>query len=269
MMRLLSYGSNGVFKLDSFDIKTPPPYAILSHTWSDGQEVDYHDLVAGRAGTKPGWKKLMFCMEQALKDGLGYCWIDTCCIDKSSSAELGTAINSMFRWYQQATVCYVYLADVVVAGMDRASWLQAFRRSRWFTRGWTLQELLAPRELHFFSSDGVKLGDRSTLESEVYSITHIPREAFQGQKRLCEFSVVDRLRWAEGRTTTKAEDKVYSLLGIFEVFLPLIYGEGEAYAHVRLTEEIQKRHVESKKAVPRLAGALKGLGTHVCMFHAD
>lgn len=152
----------------------------------------------------------------------------------------------MFRWYQRANKCYVYLTDVSMpeevadAEAFRISWEQAFRRSRWFTRGWTLQELLAPASVEFFSRDGQRLGSRISLEQEIHEITAIPIRALRGQK-LTEFSIEERTSWAAGRATTLKEDKVYCLLGIFGVFLPLIYGEGEDYAALRLREEIQKR----------------------------
>jgi hypothetical protein len=154
----------------------------------------------------------------------------------------------MFRWYQRASKCYVYLSDVQVSGevIDaqafQIAWAEAFRRSRWFTRGWTLQELLAPApaNIEFFSKDGKRLGSRMSLEQEIHEITKIPIRALRGQS-LVEFSVEERIGWAANRITTFKEDKVYCLLGIFRVFLPLMYGEGEAYATLRLKEEIQKR----------------------------
>lgn len=245
-MRLLKRLSSGDFEVVSVDGENPPPYAILSHTWTDGQEVTYNELVAGTGKDKTGYEKIRFCSGQAAADGLEYFWVDTCCIDKSNSVELSTAINSMFRWYQRASKCYVYLSDVVVpsevadAEDFLITWAEAFRCSRWFTRGWTLQELLAPPCVEFFSKNGKRLGSRISLEQEIYEITKIAREALRGQS-LAEFSVEDRMNWAAHRTTTLKEDKVYCLLGIFGVFLPLIYGEGEAYATERLREEIRRR----------------------------
>jgi hypothetical protein len=246
-MRLLKrlLGDDG-FDLTTFDDDTAPPYAILSHTWTVGQEVTYEELLAGTGTNKSGYAKLRFCAERAAADGLKYFWVDTCCIDKNTSVELSTAINFMFRWYQRATKCYVYLSDVSVpkevtdAKAFRISWEQAFQRSRWFKRGWTLQELLAPASLEFFSREGKRLGSRVSLEQEIQQITGIPTVALRGQK-LTQFSVEERMSWTKGRTTTLKEDKVYCLLGIFGVFLSLIYGEGEAYATLRLKEEIQRR----------------------------
>ena len=247
-MRLLKRlpGGDGFELLSYSNDADLPPYAILSHTWTEGQEVTYNELVAGTGKDKTGYDKIKFCGNQAAADGLDYFWIDTCCIDKSTSDELSTAINSMFRWYQCAAKCYVHLSDVVVpdeisdAEASPLAWLAAFRQSRWFTRGWTLQELLAPARVEFFSEQGKRLGSRMSLEQEIHDIPRIPIAALRGQ-HLSEFSVEDRMGWAASRTTTLKEDKVYCLLGIFGVFLSLIYGEGEAYATLRLREEIQKR----------------------------
>jgi hypothetical protein len=246
-MRLLKCppGDSG-FELTTFHDDPEVLYAILSHTWVIDREVTYKELVEKTGTSKDGYEKLRFCSERAAADGLNYFWVDTCCIDKATSDEMSTAINSMFRWYQRATKCYVYLTDVSVpeevtnAEAFRTSWEQGFRHSRWFTRGWTLQELLAPASVEFFSREGKFLGSRISLEQEIHEITGIPTKALRGQK-LSEFSVEERMRWARKRTTTVKEDRVYCLLGIFGVFLPLIYGEREGHATLRLTEEIQKQ----------------------------
>ena len=246
-MRLLRIEDDGGFKLVELIGSNIPPYAILSHTWgADEEEVTFKDLVDGTGKTKAGYGKIHFCGKQAAKDFLQYFWVDTCCIDKSNSIELSTAINSMFRWYQRASKCYVYLSDVHVpdevidAQAFRITWEEAFRQSRWFTRGWTLQELLAPVIVEFFSKEGKQLGSRISLEQEIHEITKIPIGVLRGQS-LAKFDVEERMSWAAKRTTTLKEDKVYCLLGIFGVFLSLIYGEGEAYATIRLKEEIQRR----------------------------
>tara|TARA_R110002003_G_scaffold206_4_gene15776 strand:- start:696 stop:2009 length:1314 start_codon:yes stop_codon:yes gene_type:complete len=242
-MRLLQRLQDDVFELTSFE-ESPPPYAILSHTWAEGQEVTYNELVAGAGRNKKGYAKLRFCGRQAADDGLQYFWVDTCCIDKSTSYELSTAINSMFCWYQRASKCYVYLSDVSVpqdvnVQAFRITWAEAFRRSQWFTRGWTLQELLAPPYVEFFSREGRRLGSRISLAQEIHQISTIPIEVLRGQS-ITEYSFEERMRWTASRTTTLIEDKVYCLLGIFGVFLPIIYGEGEEYATRRLDQELQK-----------------------------
>jgi hypothetical protein len=248
-MRLLKRLSDGSYELKSFNVDDLPPYAILSHTWSEG-EITYDELVADRGKGKTGYDKIRFCGDRAAADGLEYFWVDTCCINKSTNDELSTAINSMFRWYQRAKKCYVYLPDVCVseevtdALAYRITWEEAFRQSRWFTRGWTLQELLAPASVEFFSKEGKRLGSKISLEQEICDITKIPIAVLRGQSRPAQCSIEERISWAAKRTTTIREDKVYCLLGIFGVFLPLIYGEGEEYATLRLREEIKKRQEE-------------------------
>jgi hypothetical protein len=264
MMRLLKRSPGGDIQLITVKDGDPPPYAILSHTWTEGQEVTYNELVAGEGENKTGYAKIRFCVDKAAEDGIEHAWVDTCCIDKSAQQELQTAINSMFRWYRGAAKCYAYLSDVQVpkevsdAQEFPISWVEAFRRSKWFTRGWTLQELLAPAEVEFFSKEGKLLGSRISLEEEIHGITAIPIGALREQ-RLSQFGVDERMRWAAGRSTTIKEDKIYCLLGIFEVFLPLIYGEGEAYAELRLREEIQRRRCgEGTDRLQDLASMLIG-----------
>ncbi|RYN87201.1 Vegetative incompatibility protein [Alternaria tenuissima] len=243
-MRLLKYEEDGRLGITSFDNNALPSYAILSHTWGlDSEEVTFADLAKGDSEHKPGYTKIRFCGEQAQQDGLQYFWVDTCCIDKSDKAELSLAIQSMFHWYQNAAKCYVYLSDVSTkkrkaGGLSTEfTWEPAFRSSRWFTRGWTLQELLAPSIVEFFSQEWKKLGDKMSLKSLIHKITSIPLEALEGTP-LSQFSVNERLQWREGRTTKNEEDGAYSLLGIFGVDLAKVYGEGEAGALGRLLREI-------------------------------
>lgn len=241
-MRLLKVNTDGSFGLATFIGNEIRGYAILSHTWeADNQEVTFDDLMSGMGRNKAGYKKIQFCGEQAQKDGLQYFWVDSCCIDKSSSAELSEAINSMFRWYRNADRCYIYLSDVSTNKRLLSSelpWESDFKKSRWFTRGWTLQELLAPLSAEFFSREGKLLGDKKSLELEIAQITGITSRALQGNP-LPQFSVDERMAWMAKRQTTIEEDKVYSLLGIFGVHMPLIYGEGEKNAFRRLREQIE------------------------------
>ena len=253
-MRLLELNHDGRFSLLSFPKDKIPLYAILSHTWGRGEddEVTFVDLINGTGHNKTGFQKLQFCAKQAKADNLHYFWVDTCCIDKSNNNELTTAINSMFRWYQNAARCYVYLSDVSVHTQDGQSrhieWESAFRNSRWFTRGWTLQELLAPKIVEFYSRDHVRLGDKKLLEQQIYEITGIALEALRGCS-LSRFSIKERLLWGEKRQTTEEEDKAYCLLGIFNVYMPLIYGEGEKNSFLRLQEEIDKLS-KGKSSIP-------------------
>jgi hypothetical protein len=245
MMRLLKRSPGGHLELRCFNDDDPPPYAILSHTWTEGQEVTYNELVTGEGKNKTGFAKIRFCVDRAAEDGIEYSWVDTCCINKATTDnELTTAINSMFRWYQRAAKCYVYLSDVSVpkevtdAEAFQITWDNAFRQSKWFTRGWTLQELLAPATVEFFSKEGKRLGSKISLEQEIYAVTQIPIDALRGQRQLFQFSFNERISWAENRKTSLKEDKAYCLLGIFGVFMPLIYGEGEEHAISRLRKEI-------------------------------
>ncbi|OCK72991.1 HET-domain-containing protein, partial [Lepidopterella palustris CBS 459.81] len=244
-MRLLKVKDNGEFSLTKDLINNIPPYAILSHTWGDDdEEVTFKDLTEGLGKTKLGYRKIQFCAEQAARDGLQHFWVDTCCIDKSNNAELSEAIISMFRWYRNATKCYVHLVDVSTNGQDPThlsfqSWEPVFRKSRWFTRGWTLQELIAPPFVEFFSVEGQLLGDKKSLERQVYEVTGIAVQALQGSAP-SRFSVTERLSWAESRETKREEDKAYSLLGIFNVYMSPLYGEGIESAFRRLREEIEK-----------------------------
>ncbi|KAN0072671.1 P-loop containing nucleoside triphosphate hydrolase protein [Elaphomyces granulatus] len=263
-MRLLKCDDTGEFSLDLVSDNARPPYAILSHTWgADAEEVSFKDMIDGTGTSKSGYDKIRFCGEQVGYDKLQYFWIDTCCIDKSNSCidksnstELQAAINSMFRWYRNAAKCYVYLADVSrpALGTDSKpsqpprSWESSFRKSRWFTRGWTLQELVAPALVEFFSKEGERLGNKRSLERHIHEVTGIPVKALRDSS-LSDFSVPERMSWAESRDTTHKEDsrdtthkedKAYSLLGIFDVHMPLIYGEGGENAFKRLREEIDR-----------------------------
>ena len=240
-MRLLERNPAGDIRLtrDFFDHERPGRYAILSHTWGS-EEVLFQDLTDGTGESKLGYEKIRFCADQAWRDGLQFCWVDTCCIDKPNNTELQEAINSMFRWYQDAAKCYVYLADVSTPtgdAADKSSWEAAFRKSRWFTRGWTLQELIAPVSVEFFSKEGVRLGTRHSLEHDIYRITGLPLTILRGNP-LSGFSIPERLAWIEKRETTRKEDKAYSLLGLFSIHMPLIYGEGETNAFRRLRKKI-------------------------------
>jgi hypothetical protein len=248
-MRLLERNSAGQLSLtEDFIGDDIPKYAILSHTWeADTEEVTYRDLIDRTGKSKAGYGKIRFCGERAKRDGLRFFWVDTCCIDKFNAVELQEAINSMFRWYQNAAKCYVYLSDVstkkrkATDQLSKHTWESAFQSSRWFTRGWTLQELLAPGpgSVEFFSREGDRLGDKRTLEQQIHQITKIPITALRGTP-LSQFNVHDRLLWAESRQTTREEDKAYSLFGIFNVYMPLIYGEGSENAFKRLREDIDK-----------------------------
>jgi hypothetical protein len=243
-----------------------PKYAILSHRW-ESHELSYQDLSAatGHGGTKSeaerirrtqGFKKIDNFGRRALKDGYEYIWADTCCIDKSSSAELQEAINSMYRWYQKSGVCYAYLADVSIdeSGADhhdtrasRAGWIESFKASEWFFRGWTLQELLAPRNLVFVDRYWRECDLTGNWSETVCGITGIPTDYLSRGNELTnlwEVRVARRMAWAASRKTTRIEDSAYSLLGLFDVYMPMLYGEGQR-AFQRLQEEIMNVYEDS------------------------
>lgn len=207
-----------------------PRYAILSHAWEQ-DEVLFQDMQSSRAANKKGYDKVKSCCYVARANGYDYVWIDTCCIDKTSSAELSEAINSMYRWYQEASVCYSYLADVSTSS--------ELSSSRWFTRGWTLQELIAPSDMIFFDKKWKEMGTKSSLGERISDRTGIPHAILSGSEPLETASLAQRMSWAAGRNTTKTEDRAYCLMGIFNINMPLLYGEGEK-AFVRLQEEIMR-----------------------------
>ncbi|KAH8895544.1 HET-domain-containing protein, partial [Thozetella sp. PMI_491] len=267
-MRLLRHRDTQVVEMLGDKV---PEYAILSHTWGD-DEVTLADMHTHQSSLtmstdspdeqrrkstarssverKAGFKKTYQSSAVAQTLGFDYVWADTCCIDKTSSAELSEAINSMYRWYQASGICIAYLSDVVpIKEEDPAARDSSFRRSRWFTRGWTLQELIAPSKLLFFAKDWSVLGGKSDpsfcgLLSEV---TAVDRRILNGTLSPQDMSVASRMKWAAFRKTTRVEDVAYSLIGIFNVNMnvslvpiePLLYGEGTR-AFIRLQEEIMK-----------------------------
>ena len=234
-MRLINTRS---LELHDFSLAEIPPYAILSHTWGDS-EMTFQELSLPQRQrpAKKGYFKIEKTCELALKDGLGFAWIDTCCIDKSSSAELTESINSMFQWYRAAKLCYVALEDLPPDIAPE----EGFSMCRWFTRGWTLQELLAPRTVKFYDMGWNYRGLKLDFISTIARITSVPLWLLKGDTDVADYSVAEKMSWAAGRQTTRVEDIGYCLLGIFDVNMPLIYGEG-IKAFRRLQEEIVKRY---------------------------
>ena len=221
-------------------------FAILSHTWGD-EEVNFREMGArGESGLqKAGWAKIVKTCDIARDTfGLDYAWVDTCCIDKSSSSELSEAINSMFSWYKTAAVCVVFLEDLELpADKDCKPGSIGFRNRlgacRWFGRGWTLQELIAPSEMVFYDRDWVHFGTKAELVSDLSEVTGIEKSILRNVDLLFTAHVGKRMSWAASRQTTRVEDLAYCLLGIFDVNMPLLYGEGEK-AFLRLQEEIAR-----------------------------
>lgn len=231
-------------QLEDFSLKPKPRYAILSHTWGD-EEVTFRDMANPRRHRMKGFFKISQTCKLALDRGLFYAWVDTCCIDKSSSAELTEAINSMFQWYQKAELCFAYLSDFEPDGdeldhiaLNGKVWI-AFSNCRWWTRGWTLQELFSPN-LEFYDQKWQYWGSRDRRIREISKITGISDHILSGELGLESASVAARMSWAANRETTRPEDEAYCLFGIFGVNMPLIYGEGRG-AFRRLLEAIVSR----------------------------
>ncbi|KAK7467489.1 hypothetical protein VKT23_004541 [Stygiomarasmius scandens] len=234
-MRLLN---TKTFHLQEFHYGIPK-YAILSHTWGE-DEVTFQDIqpenLETRAKLKAGWLKVEKACIHALKYGFKWIWIDTCCINKESSAELSEAINSMYQYYEDAEVCYVYLFDGS-SGEDPRDAKSSLWGCRWFERGWTLQELLAPSYVVFLDKEWIEIGTRWSLRDVVSAITSIPSKVFEGD-HIWEYSIAQRMSWAASRKTTRPEDMAYCLMGIFGVSMPPIYGEGGPKAFMRLQQQI-------------------------------
>lgn len=234
-----------------------PVYAILSHRWEEA-EVSFQDFEQDKKKQGAGYLKILNCCALAKSQGYEWVWIDTCCIDKKSSAELSEAINSMYRWYKNAGICYAYLSDVQIQSVDGRRTVLGFGKSKWFMRGWTLQELLAPTQVLFLDNKWKTIGtknkhfsrEREDLSESLSKITGIPEETlsrsyYPGYVIGSHSSVAKLMSWAAGRKTSRTEDMAYCLLGIFDVNMPLLYGEGNK-AFLRLQQEILKKsHDES------------------------
>jgi len=235
-MRLINVHT---LKLKYFEGETEPPYAILSHTWISTEDevsfADFQDLTISRK--KAGFKKIAFVCNEAKSTGIDHAWVDTCCIDKSSSAELSEAINSMFRWYSKAKICYAYLSDVNLAPDNDPEGL--LKDSRWFTRGWTLQELLAPSSVVFFDSNWRSIGDKKSYCNTISDITGIDNAVLLDSSKIFRELYATRMFWAAKRKTIRSEDIAYCLMGILGVHMPLLYGEGNR-AFRRLQHELVK-----------------------------
>ncbi|KAL6412042.1 hypothetical protein AUP68_04422 [Ilyonectria robusta] len=224
-MRLIN---TTTFELEEYFGSNIPKYAILSHAWGN-EEVSFQDWAnPTRRIAKAGYLKIDSACRRARTDGLDYLWVDTNCIDKSSSAELTEAINSMFSWYRNALVCYAYLEDVPE---------KSFENSRWFTRGWTLQELLAPNIVEFYDDGWTMLGTKKNLATKISKVTGIEMKYLVERRDFTHVSVATRMNWISHRETTLEEDMAYCMLGIFDINMPLLYGEGRK-AFMRLQEEI-------------------------------
>ncbi|KFY30267.1 hypothetical protein V493_02047 [Pseudogymnoascus sp. VKM F-4281 (FW-2241)] len=217
-----------------------PSYTILSHTRAE-KEVTFQDFTHLKGELKRQkleFQKIEQTCHLARQDGLQYAWVDTCCIDKTSSAELTEAINSMFKWYTDAVVCYAWLADLPAgSSLSLGDPNSSFKNCRWFTRGWTLQELIAPKELRFYDQEWSIRGTKANLSDVVSHITKIDADILQNSELLYSLPIATRMSWAATRQTTRIEDLSYCLIGIFDVNMPMLYREGER-AFNRFQEEI-------------------------------
>lgn len=225
----------------------PSPYAILLHRWGpEGDEIsfkEYKKIIVPQENvpthtytSRRRYTKIVNLCRLAKLHGCQWAWIDTCCIDKRSSAELTEAINSMFAWYQKAHVCFAFLRDVPA---------RKFEHSEWWHRGWTLQELIAPQQVSFSDCNWKRIGDKRAgqMATLISRVSDIPRSVIANGETRFEYSVAQRMSWAAGRKTFRVEDEAYSLLGLFDVEMPLIYGEGTK-AFRRLQQMIMEREGE-------------------------
>ncbi|KAK7443556.1 hypothetical protein VKT23_015729 [Stygiomarasmius scandens] len=225
------------FDKDSF----VPPYAILSHTWIRRMEVLYDRFIhpQGETFSKQGYKKIQAACKQARRDGICYIWIDTCCIKQGNHDDVAANITSMYAYYQNAEVCYVYLVDV------KGKW--DIMSSKWFIRGWTLQELLAPRTVVFFNEDWQQIGGKHELRDDIHSLTTIPPTVISGEQSIQDVDVLTRMTWATRRSTTKLQDKAYCLQGLLGVTVEPNYGENVYISFNRLGKALFDAQPELKE----------------------
>jgi hypothetical protein len=246
-MRLLPTSN---LTLHEFFNESVPSYGILSHTWEESGEISYQDILnlSPLLKAKSGYTKIINCVRKMKELGHDYMWVDTCCIDKRSSAELSESINSMYQWYKNSEVRLAYMADVHCdasldrSGVEKANYLEKypnFQKIRCFTRGWTLQELIAPANVIFYDSEWEFIAKIQDISKVVERFTEIlaPVLVFGITEYYC---VAEKMKWASRRKTTRREDMAYCLLGIFNINMPLLYGEGNK-AFERLQEEILRR----------------------------
>lgn len=250
-MRLLN---TDTLELHEFTDGLEPPYAILSHTWGS-QEVSYVDYTEGRGLDGYGYQKIRNLCSTVKTYHIEWAWIHSCCVDRTSSAELSEAMNSSYEWFQRSEVCFVHLADIQISSpgdivLGKQAGRKDFVDSRWFTRSWTLHELLAPREVIFLDRDCTPIGYKGSHSARVASLENLNDKitAITGieTRYLLQFtptdaSVSERLEWARNRKYAHVEDVAYSLVGLFQVQMPIRYGEGTV-AFTRLKREIERGH---------------------------
>ncbi|KIK23108.1 hypothetical protein PISMIDRAFT_101099, partial [Pisolithus microcarpus 441] len=231
----------------------PASYVILSHCWERGEVelVEMRQLTSmdepnrNQVRQRAGYNKIIKSCEQAMKDGCTRIWIDTCCIDRQNQFEFEGAINSMYQWYHKSQKCYAYLSDVedsFPARQDFHKYDKTNGWPAWFSRGWTLQELIAPKQVEFFNKDWVYIGDKESLAKTLEIITRIPVEVLKKGRIPRHFCAAQIMSWAADRKTTWVEDRAYSLIGLFDVYLPKLYGVGK-----NAFQELQVKIIEKYK----------------------
>ncbi|THU88913.1 HET-domain-containing protein [Dendrothele bispora CBS 962.96] len=231
-----------------------PPYAVLSHRWEEDQEVSLQDMLylsPAITERRSGYWKIVNACRQAFWDGFSYIWVDTCCIDKSIPWQEEQDINSMYAYYWNSEVCYVYLNDFRISGDPAYDKYCGFGKSTWFTRGWTLQELLAPSSVRFFTVDWEFYGDKKYLGDIIELATNIPRKFFD-RENIRGAELREKMSWSVFRGTTKPEDRAYCLLGILGVTTKTEYGEGVFRAFDRLHDVLRIRYPDTKGIDPLL-----------------
>lgn len=230
-------------ELGEFADTAIPPYAIISHIYEDEErslvEASILDLQDPSILGKPYFEKIKSCCRQAQRDSIEWVWIDTCCLDRSNKEELHETINSSYRVLEDAAICYAYLSDVSSTEMQ-----STLENSVYFKRKWTLQELVAPRVVKFFAKDWVFIGTRSILHNIISKTTGIQSAVLTGEKKPKQCHVSERMTWASNRVTTRVEDEAYSIMGLFDITMPILYGEGSR-AFRRLQDKIRKTHYPS------------------------
>ena len=254
LMWLLSTDRAELHFFHSVEMAQRAGYVILSHVWTDTEQTFQETralLVADRSQkgynprdhSSPKVRELCILAE---RHGYRWIWNDTCCIDKTSSSELSEAINSMFSYYAHSELCYAYLADVPPGDSIPQSHHKSssFARRRWFQRGWTLQELIAPAQVVFLSSDWKVMGTKADHAEVLTTITRIPVAILTFELKVWDVSIARRMSWASTRQTSRLEDEAYALMGIFDVYMPIIYGEGRN-AFRRLQEEIMRQSIDT------------------------
>ena len=240
MIRLLNAETRQLPDDDEMKAQQGQTYVIISHVWLD-REIVFEDMPRFgemiTSSKRLSAAKISGACKIVLRhynSDVKHLWLDTVCIDKKNLTELSMAINSMYKWYRQAKVCFVYLQDFPSKDVD------VFTKSRWFTRGWTLQELVAPEQVIFFDRDWKVIGDKKSLQKDLSARTRITGMFLLQTSNISKASIAQRMSWFSGRRTTVEEDAAYCLLGIYGVNMPLLYGEGRERAFRRLQEEIMR-----------------------------